>query len=130
MERQGLVPYLHCPDAGALADFLVAHLGFAERGRWLAADGTVRNIELDHGATEVWLDGDAAWWAEHDDGTAARHWTGIWVDGLDDVDAAHARLTAAGIEVSDPVTREFGVRMCELTDPAGHRWALMARTPA
>ncbi len=122
MERHGVVPYLHCPDAGAVADFLVTHLGFAERGRWHQPDGEVRNVELEIGPTEVWLDGDATWWTER--GEHARQWVGLWVD---DVDATHARLAAAGLPVSDPVTREFGVRTFDVQDPAGHTWGLMTR---
>lgn len=126
MERHGVVPYLHCPDAGVLADFLVAHLGFTERSRWSEPDGEVRNVELEVGPTEVWLDGDAAWWADH--GEHARQWIGLWVADVEEVDAARSRLADAGLEPSEPVTRDFGVRTFDVTDPAGHTWGVMART--
>ncbi|CAN5632441.1 glyoxalase [soil metagenome] len=122
MERSGFVPYLHCPEAGSLADWLVSHLGFTEQQRWIDAEGHVANVELASGATEVWLDGGGRWWSAH--AGDERPWVGLWVD---DVDEAHARLASAGVEVSELVTRDFGVRLCEVTDPAGNRWGLMTR---
>lgn len=41
-----------------------------------------------------------------------------------DLDAAHASLRAAGIDVKWPVTREYGMRQIWLTDPDGFRLCL------
>lgn len=116
------VPYVFCADAGKVADWCVRVLGFEERSRW-ADGGVVHNVELVAGASEVWLDGPVDWQA-HVEGLAS--WVGFWVD---DVDAVYERLRAVepAVEVSEPVDREFGVRMVTVTDPEGHEWGFMRR---
>ena len=41
----------------------------------------------------------------------------------DDIDAAHAALTAKGLDVSDPVTEAFGI-FISFTDPDGYDYVL------
>ena len=57
---RGVIPYVFCADAGAIADWCVEVLGFVERERWSEDDGVVRNVELIVGDSEVWLDGPVA----------------------------------------------------------------------
>ena len=49
----------------------------------------------------------------------------IWVD---DVDAHHARVTAAGIDVKPPEDKPYGVRTFGVTDPDGYEWGFMQPT--
>ena len=42
---------------------------------------------------------------------------------VDDADAAHARATAAGAQVTDPVDQDYGSRDITVTDPDGNRWS-------
>ena len=120
---RGTVPYVLCADAGAVADWCTAVLGFVERGRWADDDGTVTNVELTVGDSEVWLDGPVPDWRDRGGGLGA--WVGLLVD---DVDAVHRELTAAGHDVGQPLTRGFGVRELTVTDPEGHQWGFLTRT--
>jgi MerR family transcriptional regulator, thiopeptide resistance regulator len=84
------------------------------------------NVELvAGGGGEVWLDGPVRDWFERSGGLGS--WVGVVVD---DVDAVHARLNAAGHEVPEPRTRPFGVRELSVTDPEGHRWGFVQRLPS
>ena len=116
------VPFVYCADAGLVADWLVDVLGFEERSRWAADDGTVTNVELLAGASEVWLDGPVPDWKDKLGGLPC--WVGFLVD---DVDATHAEIVARGGECPPPVDREFGVRTFSVTDPEGHEWGFLRR---
>lgn len=123
IEVRGLIPYVFCADAGAVADWCTTVFGWAERGRWSNDDGVVTNVELDPGGGgEVWLDGPVPDWEERTGGLGS--WVGMVVD---DVDAVHARLVDAGHEVPQPSIRPFGVRELSVTDPEGHRWGFIQR---
>lgn len=98
---RGVIPYVFCADAGAAADWCVEVLGFVERERRPDDNGVVRNVELVVGASEVWLDGPVPDWHEKTGGLGSR--VGVLVD---DVDAVHDWLVAAGIELDPPHTRD------------------------
>ncbi len=49
---------------------------------------------------------------------------------VDDVDAAHARASAAGCEPTEPVDHPWGLRDFVVRDPDGHLLAIGARTGA
>jgi uncharacterized glyoxalase superfamily protein PhnB len=51
-------------------------------------------------------------------------WVGLLVD---DVDAIHDRLRAAGVELDPPRTRDHGVKEITITDPEGHGWGFVQR---
>lgn len=99
-------------------------LGFTERTRWSDGEGVVRDVELAVGANELWLDGPVPDWQERLSGLAS--WVGFIVD---DVDAVSARITETAASVEPPVDREFGVREMTVTDPEGHIWGFIRRTP-
>jgi uncharacterized glyoxalase superfamily protein PhnB len=127
MPRSGIVPYLFCEDAGALLDWYARVFGWTELSRWHdehGEHGDVRNGEMLVGDTELWVDGDgAAYWEKF--GRGPDQWIGVWVD---DLDAFCAQVRAAGVEIGDPVERNFGVRMSgEVVDPAGNKWSFMQR---
>lgn len=119
----GVIPYVFCADAGATADWCVEVLGFVERERWPDDDGIVRNVELAVGESEVWLDGPVPDWSERTGGLGS--WVGFLVV---DVDAMYDRISAAGVELEPPRSREHGVREITVTDPEGHSWGFVQRT--
>lgn len=119
---QGAIPYVFCADAGLVADWCVEVLGFSERGRWHNEEGTVTNVELVAGSSEVWLDGPVPDWKERTGGRGA--WIGFLVE---DVATVEADLVARGQAPPRPVDREFGVRMLTLEDPEGHQWGFVQR---
>ena len=119
----GLTPYLFYDDAAAMLEWYTRVFGWVEIGRWPGEDGRVRNAEMAVEGGELWLDGGGWRWFDAS-GERVSVWTGVWVD---DVDAVHARVRAAGVEVDPPVTRDFGVRMLTVTDPAGYQWGFQMR---
>jgi len=118
----GITPYLHYDDVAAMIDWLTGVFGFAERGRWLDADGVVRNAELWAGETEIWLDGDPEYWKQR--GRRPEEWIGVWVD---DVDAMYEEVKAAGVNTAPPENKSYGVRTFDVTDPEGYTWGFMQR---
>jgi PhnB protein len=120
--RSGIVPYLFCEDAGALADWYVGVFGFEELSRYADDTGRVRNAELKVGDTELWLDGGPP---RGSLGGGPPVWIGVWVD---DPDAMARRIRAKGVEIDAPEDKPYGVRMTgSVTDPAGYRWGFMRR---
>jgi uncharacterized glyoxalase superfamily protein PhnB len=118
----GITPYLHYDDVVTMIDWLTRVFGFTERGRWVDAQGKVRNAEICVGANEVWLDGDPDWWKHK--GRRPEEWIGIWVD---DVDAMFERVEAAGISADPPEDKFYAVRVLQVKDPEGYMWGFMQR---
>jgi uncharacterized glyoxalase superfamily protein PhnB len=118
-----LVPYLFCEDVGAALEWYERVFGFVERMRWPGPGGRIENAEMIVGDTELWLDGGPQRFFDVE-GAPARPWIGVWVD---DVDAMHRRVTAAGVEVQPPEDKPYGVRMMTVTDPEGNEWGFMRR---
>ena len=82
----------------------------------------VRNVELTVGDSEVWLDGPVPDWSDKTGGLGS--WVGVLVDN---VDAVHQRIAAAGVDLDPPRTRGHGVREITVTDPEGHAWGFVQR---
>jgi uncharacterized glyoxalase superfamily protein PhnB len=59
------------------------------------------------------------------EGTRPEQLTLIWVD---DVDAHHARVKAAGVDAPAPEDKPYGVRTYSVTDPEGYEWGFMQPT--
>jgi uncharacterized glyoxalase superfamily protein PhnB len=118
----GLVPYLFYDDVAEMLDWYSRVFGWEERSRWLDG-GRVENADMRVGETELWLDGGGRQHLEHD-GTAHAVWIGVWVD---DIDAMHDRVRAAGVDAAPPETKPYGVRMLTVEDPAGYQWGFMTR---
>ena len=57
-------------------------------------------------------------------GGPPKHWTGVWVD---DVDAMHRRVVAAGVEAPEPEDRDYDVRSFNVDDPEGYSWGFLKR---
>ena len=120
--RNGLVCYLFYDDVVPMLEWYARVFGWVERKRWIE-DGAVRNAEMLVGDTELWLDGGGAATLEHM-GTKHPVWTGVWVE---DVDATYDQIRAAGEDVDAPEDKPYGVRMLNVTDPAGYQWGFMTR---
>ena len=119
-DYQGIVPYLFYDDAAEALEWYRRVFGFEEIGRWHNDAGTIQNAEMRVGNTELWIDGSG----KRQDTDERPHWIGIWVD---DVDAVHDRVKAAGVDCEPPVNREFGVRMLTVADGMGYLWGFIKR---
>jgi uncharacterized glyoxalase superfamily protein PhnB len=112
---QGLTPYLYYADAGAALDWLSRVFGFEEIVRYVDDEGAVRESEMRVGASTVQLCGHAP-----DPG----HGEGLLlIVHVDDVDAQHARVVAAGVEAAEPEQQPYGPRTFGVTDPWGYTWS-------
>lgn len=123
---ESLTPLLVCRDIAKEQDFLVNILGFA-RGELLADDaGNAIHGEVSAGAVTVYLHALAA---EHRlEAPAGSPNHGGFVVYVDDVDAHHASVLAAGVTPdSAPVDQDYGQREYGVTDPEGHRWWIATR---
>ncbi len=112
---QGVTPYLYYPDAGAALDWLARVFGFREIARYVDADGVVRESEMQVGDTTIQLSGGHAPGAGHGEGL-------LLIVHVDDVDAQHARVVAAGVEAPEPEQKAYGPRTFTVTDPWGYHW--------
>jgi uncharacterized glyoxalase superfamily protein PhnB len=118
-----LVPYVSYKDAGAMLDWLHRVFGFEERSRYVDKDGVVRQAEMRVGPAELWLNGMGPGFRDEHPQPPVR-WIGVWVD---DVDAQHARITAAGVEAAPPEDKNYDVRSFSVEDPEGQTWGFMKR---
>ena len=120
----GITPYLYYEDAAAILDWLARVFGFEEVARYVDGDGRVREAEMRVGDIELWISGcDPGYWEKK--GRGPEQLTLIWVD---DVDAHHALVEAAGVDAPLPEEKPYGVRMYSVTDPEGYEWGFMQPT--
>lgn len=107
---------LNVADPERSAAFLEQHFGFA---REMAADGFVALQRPDAGSRIVYLRTGLPTFKPA--AQAGRDAAGVllaWV--VDDVDAEHDRLVAAGVEMTTPPeTEPWGERYLQVTDPCG-----------
>ena len=98
-------------------------LRFEERARYVDRDGRVRQAEVYVGDNEVWLNGhEPGYWEK----LGHRPNSGVVVF-VDDVDAHHARVRAAGIDAPLPQDQSWGARSYFLRDPEGYWWSFLRR---
>lgn len=121
----GIAPGLHYENAAAMLDWLARAFGFEERARFVDRDGIVRMAEMYVGENEFWLNGhEPGYWEKLGRGPD----TGVVVF-VDDVDAHHARVRAAGIDAPAPEDKDWGARSYFVKDPEGYWWSFMRRLP-
>jgi uncharacterized glyoxalase superfamily protein PhnB len=121
---EGITPYLHYEDAAAALDWLARVFGFEEISRYVDDGGRVREAEMRVGDNQLWLSGrDPGYWEEK--GRGPEQLILIWVD---DVDAHHARVCAAGVDAKPPEDKPYGVRTYAVTDLEGYEWGFMRAT--
>jgi len=111
----GLSPYLYYEDAAAALDWLTRVFGFTEEVRYLNPEGTVAEAEMTVGDARLMLAGKAPWRGEGAGQLLIVH--------VDDVDAHHARVTAAGVPAEPPEVKPYGPRVYGVADPWGHQWS-------
>ena len=110
----GVSPYLYYEDANAALDWLQRVFGFGESVRYVDADSVVQESEIAVGPTTVMASGRAP---GPDEGPGQ-----LLVVYVDDVDAHHARVVAAGVAADPPEDQSYGPRTYHVTDPWGYRW--------
>lgn len=119
---QNVTPYLFYEDAGAALDWLARVFGFRETARYVDADDVVRESEMQVGGTTIQLCGHAP---------GEGHGQGLLlIVHVDDVDAMHARVVAAGIEAAAPDQQSYGPRTFGVTDPWGYQWSFWQQVHA
>jgi uncharacterized glyoxalase superfamily protein PhnB len=122
-EIGGVTASLSYEDAGAMLDWLTRVVGLRERARYVDKDGVVRQAELHAGPTEFWLNGHGpGYWAKL--GRKAEGGIVVWVD---DVDAHHAYVVAAGVDAPAPKDHDWGARGYTIRDPEGYWWSFLKR---
>jgi uncharacterized glyoxalase superfamily protein PhnB len=110
----GVSPYLYYADAGAALEWLARTFGFEERARYVDDGDVVHEAEMAVGTATLMLCGRAP-----DPGQGEGV---LLVVHVDDVEAQHARVTAAGGEAAPPEDQPYGPRTFTVTDPWGYRW--------
>ena len=112
-------PTLRARDARALIRFLVDVVGFRETVVYGEGD-------VVHHAQLSWPLGGGVMLGSVRDGDASASAPGTFGAYVvaDDIDALHARIAAAGAEVtSPPHDTDYGSRDFAIRDPEGNRWS-------
>lgn len=110
----GVTPYLYYPDAAAALDWLARVFGFGESLRYVDDDGTVVEGEIAVGDARIMMAGRGP---GPDEGHGQ-----LLIVHVDDVDAHHAAVLAAGVDAPAPEDQPYGPRTYQVTDPWGYRW--------
>ena len=117
---------LNVPDVQASAAFATTHFGFTEA---MAADGFVSLEHPSAGVNVIFLrTGLESFKPAEIAGSAGQGLLIAFV--VDDLDAEHARIAAAGARVvTPPETEPWGERYCQFADPNGIVWQLVQWLP-
>jgi uncharacterized glyoxalase superfamily protein PhnB len=111
---RGVSPYLFYEDAGAALDWLGRVFGFTGAVRYVDDEGVVHEGSIDVGAGQVMVSGRAPGPGE---GAGL-----LLIVHVDDVDAQHARVVAAGVDAPAPQDKPYGPRTFTVQDPWGYSW--------
>jgi uncharacterized glyoxalase superfamily protein PhnB len=106
----GVTPYLFYPDGDAAAEWLQRVLGFGPVRSTRGPDGSWSEGEVRIGAGRIDISG----------GRPGNEQ--LLIVSVDDVDALHARIVAAGVAADPPKDEAYGPRTCHVTDPWGYQW--------
>jgi uncharacterized glyoxalase superfamily protein PhnB len=128
-EMSWLSPYLVVRDATKAVAFYESAFGFKTKEMIPGPDGEIAHAEV------VW-NGCVIMMGAERDGTPCKAPASSGTPPAvslyvycDDVDALHARATAAGAESRQaPANAFWGDRMCLLADPDGHLWCFATHT--
>ncbi len=128
--KNTIIPAVRSADPDALITFLTTAFGFVEHAVHRDAEGRIDHAELT-------FDGGMIMLGRGDQGTdfdavmdaSAPVRTTFYVI-VDDVDAHHARATAAGAVVVYPLTdQDYGSRDYSCKDPDGNLWSFGTYDP-
>ena len=114
--------YLTTPDGAKALDFYQRAFGFEKKNVMAGPDGTIMHAEV------AWKDGIVMFGPSNKVETKTPAQSGVMPPFgifvyVDDVDALHARATAAGAKVVFPLADQFwGDRTVTLSDPDGYCW--------
>ena len=123
---QVLVPYFGYRDASAAIDLLVQAFGFRVAARF-DHDGQVMHAELELDGARIMLGTTGPGQRTHAGEPPPGHGTYVVVV---DVDAHHARASAAGAEiVYPPEDTDFGTRRYRARDTEGYEWSFGTYRP-
>ena len=123
IEAPRIYPTLRCRDAEAMIGWLKSVLGFTERVVYRGG-GVVHHAELSYGSSLLML-------GQHRDDTygrlvgdaGGRRTDSIYV-AVDDPDALHARVKAAGAKIEMELhDTDYGSRDFACRDPEGNLWS-------
>lgn len=111
-------PAFRARDAAALIDFLVDVVGFRRTAVFTDGD-LVAHAQLD------WPEGGAIMLGSHRDDDGPQPGTAALYVVTDDVDAVHARVSAApGVRITRPLNDPgYGGREFSMRDPEGNHWS-------
>ena len=103
-------PYLAYPDGDSAVEWLVRVFGFGparsardDEGRWYEG-------ELVAGSSRIYISG------------TPQGMSSAVIVAVDDVDALHAHITAAGVAAEPPRDEHYGPRTMGVQDPWGCQW--------
>ncbi|GAA0730518.1 VOC family protein [Sphingomonas japonica] len=122
LEAPRIFPTMRCRDADTMIAWLVGTVGFVEHAVY-RHDGVVMHAQLAYGSSMIML-------GQHrDDEYGAmvgdldgRRTDAIYV-AVDDPDALHTRLAAAGTTIATPpADTDYGSRDFSARDPEGNLW--------
>jgi uncharacterized glyoxalase superfamily protein PhnB len=124
IEAPRLYPTLRCKDAEAMIRWLTDVIGFTERVVYRGDDGVVHHAELAFGSSILMLGQ-----SRDDDygrlvgGLDGRRTDSLYV-AVDDPDALHARVKAAGARIEMELRdTDYGSRDFACRDPEGNLWS-------
>jgi PhnB protein len=119
-----LIPLLVVRDAARAVDFYTRALGARELVRYTNnLQGTISHADLALGGSVFSITEEARGW--NSDAPPSLGGSPVVLQlKTDDVEAAFARLCAAGASVVFPLQDFCGERMARLRDPFGHLWIL------
>lgn len=121
---QTFFPTLRYQDARAAIEFLERAFGFEARAVHPSGDGPVEHAEVGLGDQVAMLGSDRP-----DDRWGSRAGLGWIYVAVDDVDAVHARASAAGAEVTPITEQDYGSRDFSARDLEGNQWSFGTYRP-
>lgn len=117
----GVASYLYYEDAEQALEWLARVFGFRERVRYVDEGGAVKVAEMSVGDTTIHVDGaGAGYWERSGTIGPVGH---LLIVHVEDIDAHHAHVRAAGVHADPPEDKPYGVRAYSVTDSGGHSWS-------
>jgi uncharacterized glyoxalase superfamily protein PhnB len=122
-----IIPATRYRDCEAALAFLTGALGFEEHAVHRDGSGAIHHVELAQAGGLVmfgpWVDNAFAEMMVAPDTVGRRETTTVYVI-VPDIETHHARASAAGAEIVQPLVEEpYGGRSYTVRDPEGHVWS-------